>query len=50
VMGAGNAFSGMFTQKPQPIQQQTSPAFSDYWNYDNSSQVQQSPFGNRGGR
>jgi hypothetical protein len=36
VMGAGNAFSGMFTQKPQPIQQQTSPRFSSYWDYGNS--------------
>jgi hypothetical protein len=36
VMNAGNAFSGMFTQKPQPIQQQTSPRFSSYWDYGNS--------------
>lgn len=48
VMGAGNAFSGMFTQKPQPMQQpQTSPAFSDYWNYGNS-QTTQNPYATAG--
>jgi hypothetical protein len=31
VMGAGNAFSGMFTQAPQQPRQ--TPAFSSYWNY-----------------
>ena len=45
VMGAGNAFSGMFTQQPQQQQPQMNSSY-----YSNQNTYNPSPFGNRGGQ